>query len=201
MPAKPKPIKDRQVKQLTANPNNPRKGWINDKKKADFLRSLKTFGDLSGIVFNLTSQQLVGGHKRVAEFKDSGKSTLAITERLKTPDSTGSVAYGQVIAEDGTRFAYREVQWDAAKEAAANLAANKWGAEWDMAKVRELLEDAKSEIDLSVTGFDLREVAPWLLPSTVRESDGTTSASSEINVDAMTMGCKCPECSFEFDEK
>lgn len=151
-----------QITDLLPNARNPRKPWKSDKQRKDFLHSLQTFGDLSGIVFNRTTQQLVGGHKRVEEFKEQ-HSELKITEQLTTPDASGTVAYGQVILEDGTRFAYREVEWEKPKEAAANLAANKWGAEWDLAGVTDLMSEAKEGgFDLECTGFDLPEVTALL---------------------------------------
>lgn len=143
---------------LAANPNNPRKKWASDKERQKFLQSLQTFGDLSGIVFNRTTGQIVGGHKRVDEFK-AGHSELKITEKLSAPDKVGTVAYGHVIMPDGTRFAYREVAWPSSKESAANLAANRWGAEWELGSVKDLLIDAKAGgFDLDITGFDFKEV-------------------------------------------
>lgn len=148
------------VGDLSANPKNPRKPWKDSKTRESFLHSLQSFGDLSGIVYNLTSKQLVGGHKRVAEFKaDGAAAKLCVTDRRATPDASGSVAYGYVEMSNGVRFAYREVRWDKAKEAAANLAANKWGAEWDLPAVADMLTEAQQGgFDLELTGFDLPEV-------------------------------------------
>lgn len=148
-----------QVADLLPNARNPRKPWRNEKQRKQFLQSLQTFGDLSGIVFNRTTQQLVGGHKRVAEFKNQ-HSELRITEKLDALDACGTAAYGQVILADGTRFAYREVEWSKPKEAAANLAANKWSADWDMAGVSDLLAEVKDGgFELALTGFDDDELA------------------------------------------
>lgn len=161
------------IDDLLPNAHNPRKPWKTDKQRKAFLQSLQTFGDLSGIVFNRTTQQLVGGHKRVAEFREQ-HSELKITEKLTAPDASGSVAYGQVILEDGTSFAYREVEWAKAKESAANLAANKWGAEWDMPKVSDLLAEVKDGgFDMVLTGFDEEEL------SSITKEFGEGGSSSE----------------------
>lgn len=178
-PSKKKATKSASVKPVNAkspdslddlapNPKNPRKKWGSDKERQKFLQSLQTFGDLSGIVFNKTTGQIVGGHKRVDEFK-AGHSELKITEKLDKPDKVGTVAYGHVVMPDGTRFAYREVAWPSAKESAANLAANRWGAEWELGSVKDLLMDAKAGgFDLDVTGFDFKEVESLMgdLPTT-----------------------------------
>src|SRR4051812_20708974 len=106
---------------------NPRQGWSPEKAKS-FSTSLKVYGDLCGVIRNNTSGNLVGGHKRVDEFRQAGK--VVIEKKTCAKDAQGTVAYGHVLA-DGNRFAYREVEWPLKKEKQANLAANQWSAEWD----------------------------------------------------------------------
>jgi len=139
------------VSDLTPNEANPRKPWTDPQREA-FQKSLAEFGDLSGIVFNITTGHLVGGHKRVDEFRDGNP---AIEKQvLAVPDSAGTVAVGRVMI-NGTSFAYREVKWSKEKEAAATLAANKWGAEWDWGGVKDMLTLIQdSEFSLDLTGFD-----------------------------------------------
>lgn len=181
-----------QVADLLPNARNPRKPWKNDKQRKDFLQSLQTFGDLSGIVFNRSTQQLVGGHKRVAEFKEQ-HSELKISERLTKADASGTVAYGQVILEDGTRFAYREVEWAAPKEAAANLAANKWGADWLLEGVTDLMAEAKDGgFDLAVTGFDLKEIETLTSDENPNASPGQFP---EVGANIKTEH-RCPKCHY-----
>lgn len=169
--------KELELNDLHANPVNPRKAWSSQKRKADFKKSLAEFGDLSGIVFNATTKQLVGGHKRVEAFKDDGKHSIVITDKLTKPDSTGTVAFGHVALSSGARFSYREVKWTKEKEAAANLAANKWGAEWDNNLMATVLDDAKAGgFDLALVGFTESELAD-LAPS-----DDTVEVSEEAEV-------------------
>lgn len=152
MSAKTKPLRRSAARvaspdslsQLSPNPRNPRKPWQDDAQRQAFLRSLQEFGDLSGIVYNQATKQLVGGHKRVDEFIQDADAKLVITERLKAQDGTGTKAYGYVTLSNGTRFAYREVHWNTAKEAAANLAANQWGAEWDITLLKEFLPEIEA---------------------------------------------------------
>lgn len=150
------------VQALAANPENPRKAWTAEKKEA-FKKSLLQFGDLSGIIFNRTTRQLVGGHKRVEEFKEDASPSMDITQTLEKPDESGTIAYGFVVLSSGVRFAYREVEWTETLEKAANLAANQWSAEWDWEGVSSFLKDLEAEgFVMDVTGFDTSELEPLL---------------------------------------
>jgi len=71
---------------------------------------------------------------------------------------------------DGNRFAYREVDWPEDKEKAANLAANKWSAEWDWEGTSLLLQELNGGFDLALTGFKQHELdallaAEWKPPA------------------------------------
>ena len=173
MSAKRKTVSVAGLSELNANPNNPRKAWSSPKKKADFKKSLAEFGDLSGIVFNHTTKQLVGGHKRVEAFREDKKHGIVITESLASPDKTGTVAFGYVSLSNGARFSYREVQWTAQKESAANLSANKWSAEWDSNLLGTIIVDAQEGgFDLAVVGFDEGELKELIPSDTLTEPKG-----------------------------
>ena len=153
------------VETLTPAPYNPRKGWKRGQAEA-FARSVKEFGDLGGIIRNRQTGNLVGGHKRI-DLLRQGKAV--ITDLKPATDPTGTVMLGQIIAENGTRFAFREVDWKPAKEKRANLAANAWSAEWDTAAldtmIRELTPDQRldagfSDADLKALGIDLTPELP-----------------------------------------
>lgn len=155
--------KEQTLQSLKANAKNPRKEWSSDEKKAAFVKSLSEFGDLSGIVWNSRTKQLVGGHKRIEEFKSDDAAKIEYTNKLETADVSGTTAYGYVMLTSGVRFAYREVNWDKKKEMAANLAANQWAAEWDWEGVSDMLKELNDgEFDLSLTGFDHSEFEPLL---------------------------------------
>ena len=143
---------------LKPNPNNPR--TITDEQKIVLARALAEFGDLGGIVRNVRTNQLVGGHQRVDAFRDSKNDVSVVIEtRLQPPDATGTIAFGYVLV-NGTKYSYREVDWDEAKETTANLAANKMGGEFvfdDVAKIIAQLEQ-NSANDLSLTGFTNTEI-------------------------------------------
>ncbi len=144
---------------LAPNPANPRAPWAPEQVEP-FRASLKRFGDLSGVVLNRTTGQLVGGHKRVEAFQDDPHARVVSAD-----------GYGYVVLGDGSRFAYREVEWDVPTEQAANLAANKWGAEWDWTGVSQILQslNASDPAWPILTGFPAHELenllaADWTAP-------------------------------------
>jgi hypothetical protein len=140
---------------LHPNTKNPRKPWTND-QLAGFRQSLLKFGDLGGIVRNLTTDQLIGGHKRVEAFRDA--AAVQVVAAPQDVDAQGTVAHGYVVV-DGNRFAYREVRWSVDDEMAANLAANRWGAEWDWKLVADTLKSIGDAELLALTGFEDHELA------------------------------------------
>lgn len=143
-----------QLEDLLPNPNNPRADWKPEQVE-NFAASLARFGDLSGIVRNLETDQLVGGHKRVDVFRES--QNVEIRKVTQPIDTQGTVAHGYVLV-DGHRFAYREVRWTPAIEAAANLAANRWTADWQWQLVSETLKRIDDPELLALTGFPAHEL-------------------------------------------
>jgi hypothetical protein len=154
-PAKKKPSSERTVDQLagSANPLNPRK--ITPEQLKMLADSLRRFGDLSGLILNVSTNHLVGGHQRV---KVLGAAPVEITKRYDRPTPNGTVAEGFVIFE-GERYTYREVSWDERTENAAMIAANKHGGDWDIPMLSTLLLELDTgEFDVSLTGFSSQEL-------------------------------------------
>jgi len=113
---------------------------------------MREFGDLSGIVFNRTTQRLVGGHQRMKHIPEDAE--VVIEQRVqKSP--VGTVALGHVVL-DGEQWRYREVKWPEEKEKAANLAANKFSGEWDLGLLAPML-DSLDEFDFPI-GFTADEI-------------------------------------------
>ena len=139
------------IRNLVPSPYNPRK--ITDKQLSMLKKSMAEFGDLSGIVVNVRSGHIVGGHQRV---KNLDPSWLII--KAPHADKVGTVALGHIETPWG-RWQYREVDWPEKKEAAANIAANKHGGEFDLGKLREIvitLDDGS--LDMELTGFNSHEI-------------------------------------------
>lgn len=134
---------------LRANPKNPRQ--INKHDFEALVESIKRFGDLSGVVFNVRTGELVGGHQRKQAFdRIVGAKEMIITERLETPNKVGTVAIGYIVLE-GEKFSYREVDWDAEWELSANIAANRIQGQFDL----DLLAQINYELSQLENGAEL----------------------------------------------
>ena len=172
------------MKELLRAPNwkNPRK--LTDEKMETLKRALILYGDLGGIVFNTTTGKTVGGHQRLKAFQDDEAAKVKITDTLKEPDAQGTTAYGYVIA-NGTRYNYREVAWDATKETAAMLAANRFGGEWDLESLEKVVAELSMEgFDLDMTGFDAQELEQLLAldePDTEPEAPAASKGSGKVD--------------------
>jgi hypothetical protein len=150
------------INSLKGNPKNPRR--INKHDYEHLKQSIKRFGNLSDVVRNIRTDQLVGGHQRTNGFKELG-GTVHITERYEQPNSVGTVAIGHIQIGD-ERFGYREVDWSPEWETAANIAANRIQGEFDQDLLAELdyelsqLENGAELLDL--TGQREDEIAKLL---------------------------------------
>lgn len=95
-------------------------------------RSLLTFGDISGAVYNKRTGNIVCGHQRRKALTSVKLSTIAWGEPYEVTLGDGDVhaqfksteRAGFVTMEGGARIAVREVNWPSIFEKAANLAAN-----------------------------------------------------------------------------
>ena len=97
-------MENKSLKDLKGNDNNPRR--ISKQDFESLKRSIKKFGDLSGIVFNIRTQQLAGGHQRQKAFEALDANDIVITQKLTEPNRVGTVAVGYVML-DGERYGHR----------------------------------------------------------------------------------------------
>jgi hypothetical protein len=192
---KKKPLKKGDARLLTtlnANPKNPR--LISPAQLEKLGKALAEFGDLGGIVLNRRTERLVGGHQRIAAF-NSPETKVTITEALKEPDKTGTVAYGHCEV-NGTRYAYREVDWPKQKEAAAMIAANRHGGEFNdtaLAKLLAELQGAQKPISIDLLGFDKEEMDALLKKLVIPDSNTPVDEEKLGKVSH-----KCPKCGFSW---
>jgi hypothetical protein len=129
---------------------NPRK--ISNDSLKRLGDSMRRFGDLGGIVRNLISNHLVGGHQRLQHFKSDWP--IRIEERFNPPDAVGSVARGYIETPFG-KWSYREVRWDDNTERSANIAANAHGGEFDMRALDSVVKGLSTAgADLDILGLD-----------------------------------------------
>lgn len=130
------------------NKNNPR--TITQAQKEALKASLEAFGDLSGVIYNLRTGNLVGGHQRVDIFSDEQPEVRIVR------GGEAEICYFETV--NGERYLYREVDWPESKEKAAMIAANKHGGDWDNNLLAQLLVDVEKFGDLKLTGFTQEEL-------------------------------------------
>ena len=177
-----------KVKDLKPAKWNPRK--IGEWKLRSLKKAMMEFGDLSGIVFNVQTGNVVGGHQRIKHLDPAWK-----VEKVKHKDKVGTVAIGYIETDFG-RWQYREVDWDEKKELAANVAANKHGGEWDYPLLKDIyveLDDGSMDMDL--LGFEGYEVTEMMGVVPVLGAEISESIADGVTV------CNCPTCGNEHAAK
>lgn len=123
-----------KVADLKPAPYNPR--VISKERLAALGKSLREFGDLSGVVFNKRTGHVISGHQRI---KHMDPAWVIKRDAIQTP-------WGALH--------YREVDWTETKEKAANLAANKHGGDFDIPGVQKMLDELMaSGFDTDLTGY------------------------------------------------
>lgn len=106
---------------------NPRK--ITEKQFIQLKKNLLELGDLSGIVHDINTGEIIGGNQR-SKVIDIENCEIVIVEQYDEPTATGTVAIGYVVWE-GEKLNYRRVDWDEKQCEKANITANKLGGTWD----------------------------------------------------------------------
>lgn len=176
----------KNINDLRGNPDNPR--TISEHDFKALKRSIDEFGDLSGVVLNVRTGQLVGGHQRVEAFKAlGGQKVVEVLTRYETPTIKGTVALG-FVNYDGERFSYREVDWPEAKELAANVAANRITGEFDkdlLAKVTYDIQRQSPEL-LDLTGQTDKEIKKLMQSIGVVEEDPPKDPPADEESDTIT---------------
>ncbi len=154
--------------------------------RADFAslgESMKHFGDLSGVVKNIETGNLVCGHQRVRSLLEKGGGMVQVVERLAEPNEVGTVARGYIVSnQNGELFAYREVSWPEIKEKAANIAANRIQGQFESDPLSKLTAEIKSidEDLLKLTGQGPQEIASLLQLSSEPERPASTNSTTIV---------------------
>ena len=165
--------------------HNPRQ--ITKKEFADLRDSLRKFGDLSGIVHNLNSDEIISGNQRMEVF-DIKAAQIEIVERREEPDAQGTVATGWVHWQ-GSRYAYRAVMWDERQAKEANIRANKAGGSWDFDvlanafDVPELIEGGFMPYQLGIPGDPNDPEAEWKGMPEFEQEDKTAYKTIHVHFD------------------
>lgn len=139
----------RNMKPFSKNPRQ-----ITEKKLARLKDTLSRLGDLSGIVHNLTTDEIIGGHQRMKVFE--GAAEIVVSEKRRKPDDQGTVGLGYIIWH-GKKYNYRQVRWNSETATEANIAANLGAGDWDWDKIANEWDPS----DLKKWGMDFDELRSW----------------------------------------
>lgn len=185
---------------------NPR--YITDSRLQKLSKSIRQFGDLSGVTFNARTNTLVSGHQRLRSI--DGLQTTVHTK--KHIDKHGTVEIGTIEArtKDGAviTIPLRIVDWSNDKvEKAANIAANAHGGEFDKEKLQTLLTELDvGSFDVELLGLDPLSIASLALPkdaAAVARNQGMRNTNGEFrevspNDFEKELKCTCPKCGYKF---
>ena len=127
-------------------------------------RSIVEFDLVEPLVVNKRTGNLVGGHQRLKVLKELGKTEVEAVI-VDLPES---------------------------REKALNVALNKAQGEWDLPKLKDLLQEIDTgEFDIGITGFDVDEIEDLMTqffnPDEQKEFDENIETTN-----------KCPKCGYEW---
>ena len=106
---------------------NPRK--ITDAQLEQLKSNIKELGDLSGIVHDLNTDEIISGNQR-SKVININECEIEIVKQYDEPNEQGTIAFGFVIFEN-QRLNYRQVRWNDKQREKACITANALGGEWD----------------------------------------------------------------------
>jgi hypothetical protein len=129
---------------LKGDPANPRS--IEERALVGLGVSLEDFGDLSGIVFNDETGELVTGYQRLMSLRSA-----SATHWSRTDESSGFIAHPKTKE----RFGIRIVRWTPEKQRIANLVANNPEIQGDFtAAALEQIEALEEEAHFAELGLN-----------------------------------------------
>lgn len=163
-------LKKLKIGDLKIATYNPRKELSEkDKEYQKIKNSILEFGYVAPVVVN-SDMTVISGHQRLKILKD-----------LKYEEIDCIV-----------------VNFDKNKEKLLNIALNKISGEWDYQKLESIFNELEnSDIDLSITGFEEKEINKIL-----KETEEIINNNEEIDLSNFNddkFQCKCPKCGFVFD--
>ena len=106
---------------------NPRK--ITDAQLEQLKSNIQELGDLSGIVHDLNTDEIISGNQR-SKVININECEIEIVKQYDEPNEQGTIAFGFVIFE-GQRLNYRQVRWNEKQREKACITANALGGEFD----------------------------------------------------------------------
>lgn len=145
--------------ELNPDPNNPR--MITTEAAKGLRRSIEKYGDLSGIVWNQHTGELVCGHQRVEALKAAGAY-------FEPRDGFGFGAF--VLGED--TFGVRLVDWSREVQEEANIVAN---SQEIAGQFTDKLDDVLAKIREHMSRDDYGLMRPDKLGAATKTSEPTAS--------------------------
>ncbi len=169
---------------LNEDPENPRE--IEVENLEGLQVSMVEFGDLSGIVFNLRTRQLVAGHQRRDGLqKKFGNLPIQFE---------GERAWISIPGKKD--FPIRMVDWDLGTQRAANLAANNPHIAGHFSnKLQSQLDEIRARNGEMFKGLRLHQLSPAKLPDF---QPGSQEQQGKLDIKAIIT---CPHCHKEFQRK
>jgi ParB-like chromosome segregation protein Spo0J len=132
----------KKISELSPAKYNPR--TISSDSLGRLTKSLSELGNLQPITWNAKTGNIVGGHQRLKCYSALGKEEVDVWA----------------------------VWLDEVQEKAANIALNKLSGEFDMPKLKDILEEIDvGEIDVDITGFSLEEIGKMMEASMPEETE------------------------------
>jgi len=132
----------KKISELSPAKYNPR--TISSDSLGRLTKSLSELGNLQPITWNAKTGNIVGGHQRLKCYSALKKDEVEVWA----------------------------VWLDEAQEKAANIALNKLSGEFDMPKLKDILEEIDvGEIDVDITGFSLEEISKMMEASMPEETE------------------------------
>jgi len=132
----------KKISELSPAKYNPR--TISSDSLGRLTKSLSELGNLQPITWNAKTGNIVGGHQRLKCYSALEKDEVEVWA----------------------------VWLDEVQEKAANIALNKLSGEFDMPKLKDILEEIDvGEIDVDITGFSLEEIGKMMEASMPEETE------------------------------
>lgn len=175
---------------MTPADYNPRE--ITQEARDGLQKSLERFGDLSGVVYNAQTGNLVAAHQRREALLASGFDVGHIRWGKAFEGVQGEEREGWFELSTGARFRVRMVDWSESEEKLANVTANNPHVSGSFT---DGLQDLLSGLDLEFEGLRIEEL---ILPEIdLPEHTGSKEYGEE---EFSNFNHQCPRCGFEFDE-
>ncbi len=153
------------ISKINPAPYNPRRDLKpGDPEYEKLKKSLAEFDLVEPLIWNEKTGNLVGGHQRLKLLQERGDKDVQVSVVSLTPS----------------------------KEKALNLALNKISGEWDMPRLKDLLEEINTgEFDIEITGFSETEIEDLMTQFNPTPEDLQPRLDEKKKV-------ACPECGHEF---